>query len=216
MSLIIDDFFDQEDFLKIQGLFLGPKMPWYYLPTISVPSWISDKIVDQYAIETDACQCLILDRSRNYLTEEYVVLYPYLMKMMSKLGYTEENLYRVRTTMKWPKPGIGSEKYNIPHIDATWPHKTILFYLNNSDGDTRLFHQVQPPMKRNLEDINENADAKELDEYAKNFINTGFTVKESISPKENRLIMFDGMQYHTAGIPVNSERRVILNINIRE
>mgnify|MGYP003350500967 CR=1 FL=1 len=118
--------------------------------------------------------------------------------------------------MKWPKPGLTSEYYNIPHVDATWPHKTVVFYLNDSDGDTRLFHQFQNRLPRELETFDQSATDEELDEYAKNFISSGFTVQQSVTPKANRMVVFDGSQYHTAGMPVNTERRVILNINIRE
>jgi len=214
MITVLDNVFTDEDFSDLQKMILGPKMPWFYMPQISVPPWIS--VNDPNAVETDACHNVIVDRERNYLSNEYKVLYPYLLRIMAILGYTEDNLYRVRAAMKWPKPGIGAEKYNIPHIDATWPNKTVVFYMNDSDGDTRIFDQVQKPLDIKIEQLTDNTTQEELILYGNQFIKEGFTVKQTVTPKANRLVMFDGMQYHTAGVPVNTERRVILNINIKE
>jgi hypothetical protein len=214
MYTVIDNFYEQEQFDKLQRMLLGPRMPWFYMPQISVPPWIT--VNDPNAVETDGLHNVIVDRERNYISQEYRVLYPYLVKMMAILGYTEENLYRVRAAMKWPKPGFGSDMYNIPHIDATWPNKTIVFYLNDSDGDTRLFHQRQQKMDVTMEQLPSDVSEEQLILYGNQFIKEGFTVMETVTPKANRLLIFDGMMYHTAGIPVNTERRVILNINIRE
>jgi len=67
-----------------------------------------------------------------------------------------------------------------------------------------------------IEQLTDNTTQEELILYGNQFIKEGFTVKQTVTPKANRLVMFDGMQYHTAGVPVNTERRVILNINIKE
>ena len=209
---VIDNFFPEDKFKDLQELILGPAMPWYYIPNISVPDWL--KVEDPLAVETDALQCLMFDRPRNYISEEYGVLEEYFYNMMIKLGYPQENLLRVRAAMKWPKIGVGAETYNIPHIDSPAAHKTAILYLNDSDGDTRLFHQIQKPI--NCTPLSKDSTEEEKTNYASNFTRSGFTVEHSIPPKANRLLIFDGMQYHTAGHPVNSNRRVILNINIAD
>ena len=42
-----------------------------------------------------------------------------------------------------------------------------------------------------------------------------FTVKDRITPKPNRLLVFDGLDYHTASNPINSDTRFIININYK-
>jgi len=207
---IIDNFFPEDKFKELQDLILGPAMPWYYIPNISVPEWL--QVDDPLAVETDALQCLMFDRGRNYVSEEYNVLEEYFYNMMIKLGYQKENLMRVRAAMKWPKIGVTADTYNIPHIDSPKAHKTAVFYLNDSDGDTRLFHQKQPTLE--TPNLDKDASQEEIDLYSAQFIKTGFTVEHTVTPKANRLVIFDGMQYHTAGHPVTTNRRVILNINI--
>ena len=90
--------------------------------------------------------------------------------------------------------GWNHQVYNLPHIDYNFPHKTVIFYLNDSDGPTWIF--------------NEKFNGPEEP--------TKFTVGEKVDPKENRMILLDGLQYHTASNPINSDRRVILNVNYVE
>ena len=74
-----------------------------------------------------------------------------------------------------------------PHIDnKIVPHGVMLLYLNDSDGDTYLY-------KDNSRDV-----------------------QERIEPKAGRLVVFDGTQVHSAGTPVKSKVRLVMNVNLRE
>jgi len=74
-----------------------------------------------------------------------------------------------------------------PHTDFSIPHVTCIYYVNNSDGDTLIY--------------NEKEDCGE------------FTIKKRVSPKKNRLIIFDGDQYHTGHSPVKYRNRILINTN---
>jgi hypothetical protein len=207
---IIDNFYDQETFDKFQRLILGPSLPWYYCDKLSAPDWL--KVIDPLAIETDGMMFTIVDRKLDYYTEEYDVLRPFFQKLAEKLGKKEEDLYRIRAGMKWPHIGITDEFHNYPHIDSPMPNQTALLYMNDSDGDTRLFHQIQSEIKNPF--LKDNPTDKEREEYANQFILSGFTIEHRVTPKANRLLLFNGMQYHTSGMPVSTNRRVIININM--
>lgn len=208
---VIDNFFPDDMFKEFQEKILGPTMPFQYIPTISTPEWM--RVEDPLARETDAFCLAMYDKDNNYTAEEYISLRPYFIYMLHKLGYTEDNLTRARCVTTLSVPGIKSENYNLPHVDNPGEHKSIIFYVNDSDGDTRLFHQRQKPFGWRIA-----SDATEEDKkkYASQFILSGFTVEHCIPPKANRLLIFDGLQYHTAGFPVKSRRRVIININLSE
>jgi hypothetical protein len=62
--------------------------------------------------------------------------------------------------------------------------------MNETDGDTFVFNEVYSG-----EDLTE------------------FTIKERISPVENRAVILDGYQYHTASNPLYHDTRMILNVN---
>ena len=74
---------------------------------------------------------------------------------------------------------------NKPHIDMKEKHKVILFYLNDSDGDTYFYDKDH-------------------------------NIIDSVSPKENRAVLFDGSILHSSSKPTKSARRIVLNINLKE
>lgn len=85
-----------------------------------------------------------------------------------------------------------------PHIDfanAPGGTKIVLYYINDSDGDTIIFDQ-------NADQFN-SLDFKEP-----------LTIRATVSPKRGRFVVFDGSLVHSAGIPRNSASRIVLNINL--
>jgi hypothetical protein len=77
-----------------------------------------------------------------------------------------------------------------PHVDMTTPHMVLLYYVNDSDGDTVIFDQAY-----NSEEIPE------------------LTINRTISPKAGAAILFDGLKYHSSSSPKNTKERIVLNIN---
>ena len=77
-----------------------------------------------------------------------------------------------------------------PHVDMTIPHMVLLYYVNDSDGDTIIFDQTY-----HSEEIPE------------------LTVNRTISPKSGAAILFDGLKYHSSSSPKNTKERIVLNIN---
>lgn len=75
--------------------------------------------------------------------------------------------------------------YNPPHTDMPIPHNVLLYYVNNSDGDTIIFDK--------------GSDNK---------------IYQKISPKKGRLLYFDGDYYHSSSPPVLNDHRIVVNINL--
>lgn len=90
---------------------------------------------------------------------------------------------------------LENKKYST-HVDYERPHFSSIFYLNDSDGDTVLYSEkykeTNYPEKINDSDLN---------------------VLTKISPKKNRLLVFDGELLHTGHGPHKNNRRIILNSN---
>jgi hypothetical protein len=100
-----------------------------------------------------------------------------------------KNILRSRLDMTVYTPG--GMKCD-PHVDNFDPHIATIFYLNNSDGNTVIYNELYSK----IEDMD-----REL------------TVQKEIEPKENRLVIFDGMYIHTGHVPAYHNTRVILNSN---
>ena len=80
---------------------------------------------------------------------------------------------------------ISSDKISVdtPHIDTKENHFVMLYYVCDSDGDTIIYNEQ-----------------KKSDNY---------TVQKRITPKQGRVVLFDGNFYHTAEQPTDNVRCVV-------
>ena len=129
----------------------------------------------------------IIFKDGEIVSPVYSLLYPVLLSMFDKINQPINNIIRLRLALQTP---IGKQYINDPHIDFNTPHQTALLYLNSSDGNTIIYNEI----------------------YSGTAINK-FTIKEEVSPIENRLVIFNGLNYHSSQRPINCSHRIILNIN---
>ena len=193
---VIDNFLPDLEFAKLQEYIMSVNFPWFYCEHVSLPPE-ENEIVDPLAVETDGFHHIFYDKQ--YDVESFTVEYlnNFFKRLEEHLGFTKDHFIRIRSSMKSPKLGFTTENYNLPHVDYFFPHETIIYYLNDSDGDTRIFDQEFSQRTTNW------------DEQPKQF-----TTKCRITPKANRLLWIDGFRYHTASNPIDSKRRLIININL--
>ncbi len=126
------------------------------------------------------------DKERSPIFDKVV---PLLYALEEKTGITVQEVYRIRIALTTT---VGKEVQHLPHVDIEMPHKVLLYYVNDSDGDTFMFNEMYSPDKGEL---------------------TEFTLKERITPKKGRAIIFDGLRYHNSSKPVNHTARYIINID---
>lgn len=108
-----------------------------------------------------------------------------------KTGWNFDRLYR----MKINQLNITqTECINFPHVDAEHPHDVLLYYINDSDGDTILYDQMWDPIHND----------KEVE----------LSVLTRIKPKAGRCIKFNGLRYHSSSTPTSTKRRLALNMNL--
>ena len=86
---------------------------------------------------------------------------------------------------------LGKEKVDTPHIDLDIPHTVYLYYVNDCDGDTVLYNYKSENGK---EDIPYFEDVK---------------IKKRITPKQCRVVVFDGMTWHSSTQPTKGTRTII-------
>lgn len=191
---IFDNFLPDHQFRALQTEIMHHQFPWFYIDRVSIPDEDGKLIDDPLAIETDGMFHVLYDREFNTESFANEILQTLYQQITTKLGFTENQLIRSRLSMKFPKLGFTEKNYNLPHVDYYYPHATIIYYINDSDGDTRIFNE----------------------EFKSDHSHptTKFTTKQCITPKANRLIWFNGFQFHTASNPLTTTRRVILNINL--
>lgn len=196
---VIDDFLPTEQFESLQSYVLSMQFPWFYCEHVSLPPEDGAGIVDKNAVETDGFNHIFYDKPWDVKSFTYKQLESFISQLEISLGLREEDIIRFRASMKSPKLGFSEGNYNLPHVDYFFPHESLIYYINDSDGPTYVFDQVHQYTGKNL-----------------GIGFDSFTIKTKILPKANRLLWINGLQYHTASNPIQSKRRVIFNININK
>ena len=105
----------------------------------------------------------------------------------------EKDGYKI-STIEHLLSALAGTGVDTPHLDRFEPHLVFLYYVCDSDGDTIIYDY-----KTEKEgDVPFFEDVKEL---------------KRITPKQGRVVIFDGMYWHTAEQPTKDVRCVI-NFNI--
>tara|TARA_B110000503_G_scaffold139136_1_gene226829 strand:+ start:1463 stop:2038 length:576 start_codon:yes stop_codon:yes gene_type:complete len=183
--LVVDDFLPDAQFKTLQASLLGNDFPWYFLPTVSRPP---GSYMPSGSKETFGWFHNFYSKADKINSYSMDIIKPLLDKIQE---YDNADFIRIRASLKTQLAGFTKDNYNLPHVDYDFPHMSIIYYLNESDGDTWMFNEKF----KGFPEPNE------------------FTIKERITPKPNRLLVFDGLDYHTASNPINSNTRFIININ---
>jgi hypothetical protein len=112
-----------------------------------------------------------------------------------KIKLKNPELLEARSFLQLPlnKKYLG-EGVDTPHLDRTEPHLVFLYYVGDSDGDTIIYNY----RSKDKNDIPFFEDVKEL---------------KRITPKQGRVVVFDGLHWHTAEQPTK-DVRCIINFNI--
>ena len=117
----------------------------------------------------------------------------------NKFNVRIKELIRSRINLMFPIGEVTS-KYDTPHTDiypypsreTFFNYKSVVYYVNDSDGDTVLFNEMAF-----------NGDP---------FINTNKkTLIQRVTPKQGRAVMFDSNRYHAGSFP-SKNIRIVLNI----
>ena len=151
-------------------------MPWYFIEdSAAAPTQFHSNLLNYSFYH------IVLDNNNEILSPSFFDMtntVSLILKDSFKLEKTY-NVYRLRWGMTTTLNKI--HKHD-PHIDMLLPHKVILFYLNDSDGDTYFYDNEHK-------------------------------IIDSVTPKENRAVLFDGSILHSSSKPIKFARRIVLSID---
>lgn len=195
--IIIDDFIPEIYQDSILRLVTEVEFPWTFYP-YSVSSY--EKVDDYYTNEPTREHIQFRhtffeeDNSCSIFSE---FINPLVIRYQVEMGIIETpHRHRIKTNllMKQDAPRL-----QIPHTDGLYtiengvivnPRKTLLYYANDSDGDTILY--------------NETYASEQCEEFE-------LTVQQRVSPKKGRAIIFDSHQIHSGQVPENNDYRIVIN-----
>lgn len=205
----VNSFFPQHVQTSLLNLVSSEKFPWFYSPP---PSYTKIPEIEELC-KNDTNIKLVSGFQHTFYRKNKKQCNAFLNKknlLDIFIDSTEKHFnikvnepLRLLSLLSLPNENYSSDSYLIPHVDYFTKHKTCLYYINDSDGDTFLFDEVF--QKTNLFSNTITAD--------KNFI-TKKTLSERITPTQGKAILFDGLRYHSGSIPKHN-LRYVLNFNFK-
>jgi len=112
--------------------------------------------------------------------------------MAEKLNIKVGGVLTARAFLQMPNNLSNTMSY---HVDHLRPHKVLLYYVTESDGNTIILKQRYPFSYNKVSGLK-----------------TGEVVQE-ITPKKGRVVLFDGSHFHASSVPT-TDLRCVININI--
>ena len=194
---VIDDFIDsgyQKDIRNgLMGEFQYKKedFPWYYIEDVT-----ADGDADSQHRAALGHEYIIFDEGQSIedqkATEE-IDHFHYLFLAMLKhvcvrMNIKKINVLQGRSFLQFPL-NLKDKSVDTPHIDLQQEHLVALYYVCDSDGDTIIYNERHEPADK------------------------VYTVKQRVTPKQGRMVLFDGSLYHTAEQPKHNVRCVV-NYNL--
>ena len=110
-----------------------------------------------------------------------------------KINFKREDCLQGRSFLQLPL-NLTDRSIDAPHVDADIDHMVVLYYVNDSDGDTVIYENL-------FEGYDKVPLLKDLKE------------KKRVTPKAGRVVLFNGKHWHTSYQPEYNVRCVV-NYNI--
>lgn len=93
---------------------------------------------------------------------------------------------------------FASDKFPPIHVDHEFPHIQMVMYLNDSDGDTILYEKKFGEESSDVSACNLSGERESMPIITK------------VSPKKNRILLFDGSHYHSMYNPTKNLRYTLV------
>ena len=191
---VFDDIINLELQEKIKNVLIsdhkfdGKDFPWYYVDDITVefddPTSQNRPAFTHEYVMYEGNQKL----TGKQVSKFHSLFLPILQNACKNMNIFDINVLQGRSFLQFP--------LNLKDKDVDNAHKDIydrdnffvvLYYVCDSDGDTVIYSET---------------------DYSDTY-----TLKQKVTPKQGRVVIFDGMLMHTAEQPLNN-RRCIVNYNL--
>jgi hypothetical protein len=168
-------------------------LPWFFVENTAYGSQSQNDENAKFSWQ----HVTMIDGKQNSYISPFIELL--IMATLDNCDISYSEILRIRFGMTtWVPTKVAHEA----HIDRDEPHKVGLIYLNDSDGDTILYN----------EKYDDSSKVSSL-EYYTNVLNKQLTIEKSVNPVKNKMICFDGYQYHSSSCPIKTNNRIVLNFN---
>ena len=186
--IVIDDFVTLEYQEKIKQELLGVNnnFPWFHTEDVTD----AGELTSQHRPALAHQYVNLNDDDVSEIESIFHHLFtPLLSNACQYLKMPETKVLQGRSFLQFPLANVDTSVADTPHIDLDEgdEHIVVLYYVIDSDGDTIIYNErTESP---------------------------SYTEKQRVSPKQGRVVIFEGGQYHTAAQPTKGTR-CIVNYNL--
>ena len=194
---VIDDFIDleyQEDIRTIlmsDYQFQGKDFPWYYIQDVTAEGDVDSQnraaLAHEYIV-FDEDQSVEDQKATEEIDHFHYLFLAMLKHVCVRMNIKKINVLQGRSFLQFPL-NLKDKTVDTPHVDLQQEHLVALYYVCDSDGDTIIYNERHEPADK------------------------VYTVKQRVTPKQGRMVLFDGSLYHTAEQPKRNVRCVV-NYNL--
>lgn len=190
--VVIDDLVSPTYQNAIEEMSIDYSFDWHFGPSniYTVETTKPELFVDGNTIDSYQYTHLFYHSQVQTADKHFDFIRPLIYTAIDKFSIKSPELHRIKANMLTNNRRFQPGKYNPAHVDAGFSHIVVLYYINESDGDTIIFNEI----------------------YGSDF--TSLTEKQRISPKKGRAICFPGKYFHASSNPIDYDTRSVINIDL--
>lgn len=188
--IVLDNIISEKHQNEIEKMLLSEEINWRVLPTPAPNIFLDDELIFNTWQLTHAFYM----HEHGIISPGFeLIAIPILHKLKTITGIDySKRVGKIKVNTLFKNINSNYNNYNVPHVDNhNDNYKSLLYYVNDSDGDTFIFNE-------SYKDINLNPRRK-------------LTLNRRITPKKGTAILFNSNQYHASSSPNNTERRLVIN-----
>jgi hypothetical protein len=161
-------------------------LPWHYTPSTSGEDIKKDPN-DERIVDFPQFHHVYCDTDGITSPQFFPLIEPLVWFLEKTLDIRIKSFGRIKSNFMLPGNST-LDNYNVPHIDhPNEDHISMVYYVNDSDGCTRIFDKTVSEGYEKLLPIAE------------------------ISPKKGRAVVFKSNRFHASTPPVNASKRMVIN-----
>lgn len=173
--------------------------PWYYLPKIGHTQFDDLHYKDIKITDNVGFYHSVVDDGK-IISKYYDYFRSMLFILAGELNISIDEILRIRLRLTTKIEGHTANNYAAPHVDFAdfkSQYYTLIYYVDDSDGDTIFFDRVFDPDQ----DIYD----PEVDMKLRPVFKS--------TPEKGKAIFFNGHRFHAGNYPINFDSRIVINFD---
>lgn len=183
--LILDDVIPEAYADAVENFIFKLNFPWWYQSDSAFGPNSSDTFFPSLN------HCLV--RHGETVNPSFEFLLPMLYYVSDRINLNFNAVISAKSCLQLPLIMASEDRSNNPHVDVELDHTVILYYVNDSDGETIIYDKI----------------------YEKNidFKKDQLSIRQRITPKKGRFLVFNGKYLHNSTTPKYGPR-CVLNFDV--